>query len=246
MSIIFLRTIILSTIVCFTMRMMGKRQIGELQPFEFVVTIMASEVASIPMQDGSIPLISGIIPLFTLLAFQLLFSYCSTRSLFLRKLICGTPTILIDNGSIQIDNMKREIYSLSDLLEQLRGQGYDDISQIHTAILETNGTLSIIPKSLYKPTTAEMLDDMQTTLLKHKTGDSVKPISNRSEGYAKTIIEHGKINYKNLYKENKDKQWLFKQLKKNNITNIRNIYYAGISTDGRIQIQLYEDLEETK
>ena len=141
--ITFFRTIILYILVIIVMRLMGKRQIGQLQPFELVVTIMISDLATIPMQNTGIPLISGIIPIITILAMQVFISLTVLKINKTRKAICGTPVMLIKDGKIIEQNLKKEIYSLSDLLESARIGGYTDLTEIREAILETNGQLSI-------------------------------------------------------------------------------------------------------
>lgn len=155
--ILFFRTIILYALVIIVMRLMGKRQIGQLQPFEVVVAIMISDLASVPMQNTGIPLVSGIIPILTLLACQLLISFVLLKSVKIRTLLCGSPTILIHKGKILESNLRKEVYTINDLIEAIRLAGYSDISEVETAVLETNGTVSIFPKGKYKTPTAEEL-----------------------------------------------------------------------------------------
>jgi len=141
--ITFFRTIILYVLVIIVMRLMGKRQIGQLQPYELVVTIMISDLASIPMQNTGIPLISGIIPIITILMMQIFISLVVLKSNKARKAVCGTAVMMIKDGKIIEENLKKEIFSLSDLLESARIEGYIDVSEIREAILETNGQLSV-------------------------------------------------------------------------------------------------------
>lgn len=142
----FLRTIILYLLVVLGLRMMGKRQVGEMQPSELVVAIMISDLASIPMQDVGIPLLSGVIPIFTLIIVEIALSQISLKNRKFRTLLTGKPSVIIHNGRILRDEMKKLRFNHDDLTEQLRIQGYVSIKDINFAILETNGQLSIIPK----------------------------------------------------------------------------------------------------
>ena len=142
----FLRTIILYLLVVTGLRIMGKRQVGEMQPSELVVAIMISDLASIPMQDVGIPLLSGVIPIFTLIMVEIALSQISLKNRKFRKLLTGKPSVIIHNGKILREEMKKLRFNHDDLTEQLRIQGYVRIEDINFAILETNGQLSIIPK----------------------------------------------------------------------------------------------------
>ena len=147
MSVTFFRTVIQYIHVVIGLRIMGNRQIGEMQPSELVVAIMISDLATIPMQEIGIPLMSGIIPIFTLIIMEIALSSLSLRHRKFRHFISGKPSVIIHNGSILKEEMKKIRFNRDDLKEQLRIQGYTDIQDIHFAILETNGQLSIIPKS---------------------------------------------------------------------------------------------------
>lgn len=139
----FVRTIILYFLVILVMRLMGKRQIGQLQPYELVVAIMISDLASIPMQNTGIPLSSGIIPILTILAVQIFISLVLFRSNRARRIVSGAPVTMIKEGKIIEKNLKKEIFTLNDLLEAVRIGGFSDISDVREAVLETNGELSV-------------------------------------------------------------------------------------------------------
>ena len=136
MLVTFGRALILYILVVIVMRIMGKRQIGQLQPFELVIAIMISELAAVPMQNTGIPLVYGIIPILTLLILQLLISYLSIKSIRFRALICGKPAILIEKGRIRESELRKEMYTLNDLLEQLRINNCPNVSDVEYAILE--------------------------------------------------------------------------------------------------------------
>ena len=142
----FVRTIILYFLIVVGMRLMGKRQIGELEPSELVLTMMISDLAAVPMQDFGIPLLSGLLPILTLLALSLLLSQLSLRSLRLRALICGTPTVLIRGGKLQQDAMRKNRFTIDELMEELREQGVTRIEDVTYAVLENSGQPSSRPR----------------------------------------------------------------------------------------------------
>lgn len=220
MLIVFVRTIILYFLVVVVMRIMGKRQIGQLQPFELVVAIMISELAAVPMQDTAIPLINGIIPILTLLIAQMLLSFISMLSVRARGVICGTPSVLIENGKINECNLRKEMYTLNDLLEQLRNSNIHNITDVEFAILETNGQLSVIPKSQKRPINAEDLN-----------------ISTKYEGLPLDLIIDGRIIVKNLKKANLDVNWLKNELKNFGINNLNDVLFASLDTSGNLYYQ---------
>ncbi len=162
MFIVLIRTIILYLLVILSMRLMGKKQIGELEPFELAITIMISELASLPMQDSRIPLLHGIVPILTLLIVQTMLSIVQLKSEKLRSIITGEPSLLIENGKINFKELKNQRFSINDMMEELRLQGYYDLQSVEYAILETSGQLSIIPKTEESPVTKKDLS-LQTT-----------------------------------------------------------------------------------
>ena len=145
MLILFIRTTILYVAIVSCIRLMGKRQLGELQPYELVITIMISDLAISPMQDVRLPLLLGIIPIVTLLLIKTVLNELELHSPFIEKIIDGSPVILIEEGKINIKNLKNQKMTKSDLLEELRESGFFDIHMIKYAILETNGKISLFP-----------------------------------------------------------------------------------------------------
>ncbi len=146
MFVVFLKSIITFIIVFFVIRLMGKRQIGEMQPFELVITLIIAEVACIPMNDPYIPLYYGIIPILTLATLHILLSFLSRKSLKVRKVLSGNSVIIIDKSGINYANMKKMNMNIDDLIEAVRTAGYVDFSQIAYAIFETNGQLCVVEK----------------------------------------------------------------------------------------------------
>lgn len=229
MFITMFRTIILYSTVVIAMRLMGKRQIGELQPFELAIAIMISDLASFPMQDIGIPLIHGVIPIITLLVFHVILSVIQLKSEKARAIICGSPSILINNGKIDINQLKDQRYNLNDLLEELRLNGYFNVNDVKYAILETSGKLSIIPKSPKSPVTRE---DLHLPPAKFQL-----PVS---------LIMDGKVNYDNLVLINKDIIWLNQKLKENNITSPQDIFIAILDSTNKFFYQYKEGVKSEK
>lgn len=155
MGTIFIRTLIIYILVLIALRLMGKREIGQLQPYELVVTIMIADLASVPMQDVSIPIMQGIIPILALVVGQIVISFLDLKSGIMRRLICGKPTIMIEKGKIVEKNLKEQKYTINGLLTQLRVAGYSNLKNIDYAILETSGAISVIPKNKAMPVTRE-------------------------------------------------------------------------------------------
>lgn len=218
--VVFIRTLILYGIVVVVMRVMGKRQIGQLQPFELVVAIMISELAAVPMQNTGIPLINGIIPILTLLIAQIVMSFISLKSTKARALICGKPSILIENGKIKESELQNEMYTLNDLLEQLRSKNISNIADVEFAVLETNGQLSILPKSQKRPLNPEDLN-----------------IPTKYEGIPLDLIIDGDISYKNLKKANLNETWLREQLMNFGIENPKQVLFASLDPNGNLYYQ---------
>ena len=192
-----LRTIILYFLIMTGLRLMGKRQIGELEPSELVLTMMISDLATVPMQDFGIPLLAGVIPILTLLSLSMLLSQLSLLSLRFRELMCGTPSILIRNGKLQQDAMRKNRYTLDELLEQLRGQGYVSVDEVRWAVLENSGQLSILPWARQRPPTAEELG-----------------LTPEEDELPFILINDGRIVRRNLARSGRNEAWLQKELRR--------------------------------
>lgn len=219
MGTIFIRTIIIYILVLIAIRLMGKREIGQLQPYELVVTIMIADVASLPMQNVSIPLFQGIVPILGLLFAQILASILSFHSKIINKYISGKPTILVAKGKILEDNLKKQKYSLETLLEQIRVCGYQSLLELDYVVLETSGQISVVPKAKEKAVTVKDLN--------------LKPEYN---GYTRTIIMDGVIIYSNLKELGYDEKWLQKQLEKNQ-SNVKKTLLLTVDELGNVYCQ---------
>lgn len=196
MLITFVRAIVLYIIVLIVMRLMGKREIGQLQPFELAISIMIADLASIPMTELGIPITSGIIPILGLLIMHLLISVLNMKSIKARKIICGKPSILIYRGKIDEKVLKKERFTINELQERLRGNNIFNIGDVEYAILETDGQVTVIPKP-----------DKRNVV----TGDLNLEVD--YEGIPYDLVIDGKIMHENLKILGKDVIWLQKQLK---------------------------------
>jgi uncharacterized membrane protein YcaP (DUF421 family) len=223
MFIVLIRTIILYIVVISTVRIMGKRQVGEMQPFELVIAIMVSELASLPMQDTRIPLIHGVIPIITLLALQAVISFAELKSEFARTLFSGKPSIIIKDGKLLPKQLRYNRLNINDLFEELRLQGYYNIEDIEYAILETSGQISVIPKTELEPVTRQDLNI--------KSAQDLLPV---------TLILDGRVNNHNLKIIKKDFSWLESQLKKHKIASVQSVFIALMDSKGKFFYQLKE------
>ena len=166
-----IRTAIIYAVIIFAMRLMGKKQAAQLQPYELVVTLIISDVVSTPMDSPAVPLNSGLVPALTLMLLYYLFSVISLKFRGFRTFISGTPSIMILRGKLNEEEIRKVKYNLSDLMEQLRISGYTNIADIHYAVLETNGQLSVMPYSNAAPVTPDQLnleveeDDMSVAVV---------------------------------------------------------------------------------
>ena len=189
----FVRVSIIYILVLVVMRIMGKREISQMQPFELVIAIMIADLASVPMSDTGIPIFNGIIPILALLLFQLIISIINLRSIKLRQIICGKPQILIYRGKIDEKALKKEKITINELQERLRQNNIFTLGDVEYAILETSGEISVIQKPEKRNTIPEDFN-----------------ITPEYEGIPYDLIIDGRIMYDNLKKIGKDEIWLKK------------------------------------
>ena len=185
------RTVILYLVLIFSVRIMGKRQIGQLEASEFVVAMLIADLASVPMQDISIPLLSGVVPILTILGLELLFSFLVMKSMAFRKFLCGKPVILIDNGKIIRENLRSSRVTMDELSSHLRQKDVLCISDVQYAILETDGNLSVFPYPSRQPASAREA--------KVKVEPRSLPV---------TVISDGWLSREDLKRAGKDSIWL--------------------------------------
>ena len=197
MLITFIRAIILYIVVLVVMRLMGKREIGQLQPFELAIAIMIADLAAVPMSELGIPLTNGIIPILALLVMYMIISALNMKSIKFRKVISGQPSLLIYRGRIDEKVLRKERITINELQERLRGDNIFNLSDVEYAILETNGEVTVIQKPEKRNIIVEDLN-----------------INPEYEGIPYDLVVDGKLMEENLRTIGKDKIWLEKQLKK--------------------------------
>lgn len=197
MFVVLIRTIVLYILVLLVMRFMGKREIGQLQPFELVISIMIADLASIPMSDIGVPIFNGIIPILGLLIMHLVISYGNLKSIRFREAICGKPSILIYRGEIDEQVLKKERYTINELQERLRGKDVFNIGDVEYAILETSGDIDVVLKPEKRNPT---LEDMN--------------LEAKYEGISYDLVIDGVVQYDNLKILKKDYKWLKSQIEK--------------------------------
>lgn len=211
MVIAVVRTVILYLLIIFGIRLLGKHQVSELEPAEFVLALIIADIASVPMQDYGIPLLMGIIPIITLLCLSMILSILTMKSLRIRALLTGVPSILIRNGTVDQREMRRTRMTVDEILEELRLQGYTELSDIQYAILETNGQLSILPYSNRKPPAAEDLG-----------------VSVQDGGLPVVLINNGRLLSHNLKKRGLNEVWLNKRLTEHKLHSIKEVYLLTV------------------
>ena len=216
----FIRTIILYILVIVAMRIMGKKQVGDLDPIEFVIILLFSELASIPMQDMDLPLVHSLVPISTLISLELILSTLTLKSRRLRILLDGRPVIVVRHGKMDVTVMKSLRYSIEEVLELLRQEGYADIRDVEFAILENSGKMSVIPSVSGKVPTAADLN------LKLKPGAMPFP-----------VIIDGKISPENLKSAGITENELKKKLSSRGISSAAEVFYAAYDTCGEFYFQ---------
>ncbi len=216
MILSYVRTVILYSVLIAVVRLMGKRQIGQMEPSEFVVAMLVADLAAIPMQDGAISLLSGLVPILTVLAMELILSGLSMRSIRLRKILCGKPVILIENGKINQRNLIRTQVTLDELSGHLREKDVLNIQTVQYAILETNGNLSVFQFPEELPASAKDAG-----------------IKASKQSLPVTIISDGRLLKKNLQVAKKDSAWLRRVLQERSAT-VDGTYLLTVDESGQI------------
>ena len=212
LQVIFRSTVIYLVLLA-GIRVLGKRQMGELELNELVIAMLVSDFASTPLQDLNMPLYYGISSALTLLLLSLLFSFLCLKSLRFRMIFCGKPTIIIENGKLKQSAMRRNRFTADELLGELRVQGIMDLRSVKYAILETNGQLSILPAAAEQPVTA---GDMGI-----ETEDSAPPV---------LVINDGRLLTEALHSQGLDRNWLQKVLKQYGLSHHRQVFLLSVDS----------------
>lgn len=210
------RTVFVYFLVLLVVRLMGKREVGQLSPFDFVVAIIIAELAAIPMEVSDMPLWSGVLPLLILALLEIIMSYATLLSRPLRCIICGGPQVIIKNGRLLRKEMRKARYNLDDLIGQLREKGIVNIDDVEFAVLETSGRLSVILKSQYRPVTPQDLG-----------------LPTNYEGLPTVLVMDGTVLKRNLNELELSENWLCEQLGKRGL-NPDKVLLATLGTDGRL------------
>ena len=216
MAIVIIRTGIIYFALLLAMRLMGKRQLGEMELSEFVVASLIADLASHPLQDVGIPMANGLVPILTLFCFEVLIAGVSMKSIRLRTLLFGGPSILVSHGVIDQKQMHADRFTADELMQELRKQGMFDLSEVEYAILETDGRLNIIPYPARLPPTAEQLG------VKAEDG-----------GYPMIVISEGRVLMKNLKSLGRDSSWLRDELKKKGQDDPKSGYLMTVNQSGQ-------------
>lgn len=202
-----LRTIILYILIIAGVRLMGKRQVGELEPSELVLSLIIADLASVPMQDYGIPLLAGVVPILALLSLTMILSVLTMKSVRFRALLCGRPSVVIRDGMLDQREMAKNRLTIDELLEELRIQGYTDLSAVKYAILETNGQLSVLPYANQKPPTARELK-----------------VSVEEGGLPRVVVSDGRLLERNLRALGHDRPWLDRQLDRRGCRDLSGVF----------------------
>lgn len=213
------RTAVLYLVIIAAVRLMGKRQVGELEPSELVVSLLIADLAAMPIQEFQLPLWAGLVPIFTLLAMTMLLSILTMKCLPLRSLLCGRPSIVVREGIPDQKEMRRNRYTVDELLEELRIKGYPDLSAVRYAILETNGQLSVLPYAAQQPPTAQEL--------------GVKAYEG---GLSVVVISDGTLLRENLRLSGHDEGWLDKQLRRHHCPSPAHVFLMTVDEGGRVYL----------
>ncbi len=213
MLIVFIRAAILYVSLTFCVRLMGKRTIGELQPAEMVTTVLISNIATLPMEDISMPLIFGLIPIFVIVALEMLLSLGSLHLPFLRKILVGNPVVVIQNGVILQQNLRKLRCTVEDLTASMREAGYFDITEIEYAVAETTGNLSFLPKAQNAPLTAALLHQ-----------------NKRKTAVPLVLISDGRLQKSTMKRYRVTPEWLDKILKANGVA-AKEIFLLTVDQD---------------
>ena len=219
MTTAFFRTIILYLLLMVGLRLLGKRQIGELEPSELVLTLIISDLAAVPMQDFGIPLVNGVFPILILLCLSMILSFVNLKSVRFRSILCGKPAIIIREGRLVQQNMNKTRLTIDELYEQLRSQGITDLKSVKYAILETNGKISVLPYTRESPVTPKILGAQVQD-------ETLLPI---------LLINDGRVMSDNLRASGRDLRGLEQQLRARKLSSPRQVFLLTVDESGAVE-----------
>jgi len=212
-----MRTIILYLFIIVCIRLMGKRQIGELEPSELVLSLLLADIASVPMQDFGIPLFAGMIPILALITISAILSSLTVKNIRMRAILNGRPSIVIENGKIRPKEMLKNRFTADELMEELRISGQTDISKIKCAILETSGRLSVITYANDQYVTPKQMN-----------------LPTQEPGLPIIIISDGRLLEHNLEARGLDRTWLKQQLDARGVHSMKEIFLLTVDENNKI------------
>lgn len=215
MFVVLIRTVLLYLFIIVGIRLLGKHQIGQLEPSELVLTLIIADLASVPMQDNGIPLLSGLIPIVVLLALSSVISVLCTKSIRFRALLCGKPSVVVENGQVVEAELRKNRLTIDELLEELRIQGYSDFRSVKFAMLETSGQLSVMPFAADKPVTAAQME-----------------VAAQETGLPVVLVSDGRLLEHNLKGAGYEHNWLEKQLAAHGLHSHRQAFLLTVDEAG--------------
>lgn len=224
MLTVLVRGAALVCVAVVSVRLMGKRQVGQLQPFELVIAIMIADLAATPMESVDVPLWRGVVPMISLIVLHQLFTLLSLKSQRMRAFFSGRPTVVIRNGRIDLKALQKLCFNLNDLLEELRTGGILSPTEVGTAIMETSGKLSVFPSGAHRPLTPRDMD-----------------ISTGYEGVPLTLVMDGRLEKDNLPLSGRDETWLMERLKELGFDGYQSVLLCYLDTDGLMTAHGYGD-----
>ncbi|MBQ2614918.1 MAG: DUF421 domain-containing protein [Clostridia bacterium] len=210
MIIIAARTLLMYVFVVLTLRLMGKRQIGELEASELVVTIIISEIAALPITDTGVPLVGSILAILVLLLLEICLSQLAYRNVWVRTALYGKPSMFYSNGKLHQEEMRKQRFNVGDLMEELRNQGVVNLNQVEYVLMETNGKVSVILSAEESPVTPQDMD-----------------ISTQPVRMSYVLIDNGNLIRNNLKRLGLDERWVEKQLKEHKLSHISQVFYLS-------------------
>lgn len=229
MLVLVIRAMIIYIIVIMVFRLMGKRQIGQMQPFEFVLTLIIADLVTIPMGNSSIPLLHGIISLLTLATIHFLITLLTRKNKFLSQVISGKPVIVVNPDGIDYENLKKLNISLDDLFESIRGCGYFSLDEVEYAIIETNGLVNVLTKKDFSPLTIGDVSKTKSGITINQSKEKTIPI---------TLVSEGSMNKENIKAAELNEVKIDEILKKAGTKNIKDILVITIDGNGKVYSQL--------
>lgn len=226
-----MRVLLVYLLLLIAIRIMGKREIGQLSNLDFVVAIVVAELATLPITDHHLSLAECVLPMLIITALQVSVSLLCLKSNRFRRILYGRPNVLIAGGRMQMDEMRRARYNIDDLLSQLRQKDVFDVASVEYAVLETSGDLTVTLKQGYCPVTRNDL----------KLENHVQFC-----GMPLTLIDDGEVNWRGLADHGITEQWLAEQLRKQNVAAAKDVFYASLSNNGQVYLITRQEALQTR